>query len=93
MASGFPMKIIKFSFATESFRYKFPYDTPFSTIDNRIRYEFKLPKNIYNYSLIDSRDNTIIEISSLRHIEDESNVFVKIRDDQSSNIKSSTYVE
>jgi hypothetical protein len=92
MASTFHMKIIKFSSGTNSFRYKFPTDTPVHIIDQRIRYEFKLSKNI-NYSLIDTRDDTVIEISSIGHLDDESNVFIKTRDDQTFTTKSFTYVE
>lgn len=54
----------------------------------RIRHELKLPKGI-NYSLIDLHDNAIVEISSLRHLDHDSNVLIKPENDQNLSTSSS----
>jgi hypothetical protein len=48
-------------------------------IDTTLRREVNIPSNIV-YFLIDMQDNTIVDLSSLSHLNDESNILIKIRD-------------
>ena len=86
-------KVINFfSSRRKAFRYKFPYDELANVIDNRIRYELSLSIDT-KYSLIDLRDSSIIEISTLRYLDDGSIVFVRMRDEENLKLKSFIGIE
>ncbi|CAF2059862.1 unnamed protein product [Rotaria magnacalcarata] len=76
-----PMKIINFSLGTEKFRYKSSCNASRNLIDDTIRDEFNLANNV-KYFLIDTGDNTFVDISSLCYLDDESNIIVEIRDEK-----------
>ena len=72
------MKIINFVLQTEKIRYKFPLDISADTIDKTIRREFNLLNDV-NYSLVDTADNTIIDISTVKYLNDESQILIRIK--------------
>jgi hypothetical protein len=71
------MRIIKFSLGTSSFRYKFWVHGATHVIDDEIRIQFQIPKNI-DYSLQDMTDNTFISLSTLSNLPDETNILIEV---------------
>lgn len=78
MTTNCSMKIINFVLQTEKIRYKFPLDVSADTIDKAIRREFNLLNDV-NYSLVDTADNAIIDISTVKYLNDESEILIRIK--------------
>jgi len=67
------MKIINFIFNEDkTFRYKFPLTIDSNVIDSTIRCEFNLQD--YVYSLIDTSDDAVVDLSSLIYLDSNSNI-------------------
>ncbi len=73
------MKVMNFLLGTEKLKYKFPSDAYVNLIDSALRREFNLSRDI-NYSLIDMKDNAVVDLSSLIYLDDQSNIFINIKD-------------
>lgn len=71
------MKTVVLHFDDKHQKYKFPVDATVGLIDETIRDCFKLPKD-NKYRLIDMQDTSLINISSLRHLNNESAVLIQL---------------
>lgn len=49
-----------------------------NTIDTALRREFNLVHDV-KYSLVDTMDNTIVDISTLIYLQDESDISIRIK--------------
>jgi hypothetical protein len=75
MAAG--LKLIKFSFGEQEIKYKFPCNASTDAIDSYLRRAFHFSNDI-QYFLIDNKDGSHIDISSLCYLVDGSNISIKV---------------
>ena len=73
------MKIINFSIDKQpSLRYKFRTTEPSDVLENYIRRELNIPNSVM-LSFVDLKDNTVVSISLLSDLEDESCVDIILK--------------
>ncbi|CAF3561975.1 unnamed protein product [Rotaria socialis] len=77
MASNVEMKVIKFLFENEEFRYKFPSNDSTTSIIAALRRRFNI-KNDIDYDLVDIEDNTTISLSCLLYLKNDTSILVKL---------------
>jgi len=77
------MKIIKFYLGDKDLKYEFPFNSDSSLIDQTLREYFNISEDS-EYYLFDMQDSTLINISSLHHLNNESKISIKIKNTENS---------
>ncbi|CAF1253554.1 unnamed protein product [Rotaria sordida] len=90
MPSNAALKIINFSLGDKTFRLKFATDTSGVEIDQEIRNEFNIASGA-SCAFVDLEDNTHVLLSVLKHLPNDANVIVIVKDSNSrTNLSSDT---
>jgi hypothetical protein len=72
------LKIFKVSFGEKKIKFKLASNAPGTEIDKLFRDTFDISSEV-EYSLIDMKDNTIIDVSSVCYLDEESSICIKSR--------------
>lgn len=79
MATASSLKVMSFSLGDKKFRYKLLSNASENVIDSTLRKQFDIPNNV-QYFLIDMVDNTVVDFSSLVHLDNGSNITVQMKE-------------